>query len=111
MGHFKPQRQWRGWEPANCRWGGPERLFQPAQEATAMNPITPFYKDKALYVTILGVLLQPLSAKLGIALDPAQVYGLFAALIAYVIAHKWKSAVLTLAQVGAAGVNAAAPKP
>lgn len=67
--------------------------------------ITPILQDKALWVTVLGVLLQPLSAKLGITLDPSQVYGLAFLLVSYVVAHKWKSAMITLAEVGAAGVN------
>lgn len=72
-----------------------------------MNAITPVLQDKALWVTILGVVLQPVSKKLGIQMDPAQVYGIFALLIGYVAAHKWKSAAIALAQVGAAGINAA----
>lgn len=72
-----------------------------------MNAITPILQDKALWVTLLGVLLQPISKKLGINLDPPQVYGIFALLVGYVAAHKWKSAAIVLAQIGAAGVNAA----
>ncbi len=93
-------------------------------DPVAADPIvTPFYLDKALWVTVLTPLLAFIASKLGISLDPIVVVGLILPIVSYIVMHKWKTATLQAATIaGAAAVAAvngkdpaeglaAAPKP
>ena len=75
---------------------------------TQSQSVTPAWKDKALWVTVLGLLLPVLSAKLGVQLDPDKVAGILILAASYVIAHKGKSAAIVVAEIKAAAVRAVA---
>ena len=74
-------------------------------ENTTIN--TPFFLDKGLWVAVLAFLLPILNSKLGLNLDAESIYGAIVPLIAYIVSHKWKTAMLTKAAL--AGNAAAAP--
>ncbi len=74
--------------------------------------VTPWYLDKALYVTLLAPLAASLVAilnsKTGLGLDPVIVTALIAGVIVtgvgYIAAHKWKTGTMGAAQIAAGGV-------
>lgn len=70
--------------------------------------VTPFYLDKALWVTVLTPLLAFLASKLGISLDPVAIVGLVLPIVAYIVMHKWKTATLQAATIAGAQAVAAA---
>lgn len=61
--------------------------------------ITPWYLDKNLYVTVLGMILPMLSAKLGVQLSADKIAGLVLLVVTFVSAHSWKSAVILLKEL------------
>lgn len=71
---------------------------------------TPWYLDKALYLTVLTPLLTPLvlwlDSKIGVTLDPITVVGTIAgltvAVVGFVVAHKNKSGNIAVSQIQAA---------
>lgn len=62
-------------------------------ETPAIN--TPFYLDKALWLVVVTPILLLLNSKFGTALDPTTVAGIVVAVVAYIVAHKVKTTVLT----------------
>ncbi len=73
-----------------------------------MNNNTPFYLDKALWVTFLAPLFAIINKKFGIGLDVAEIVGALLPAVTYVVMHKWKTATLDKADKEAeAAVKAA----
>jgi hypothetical protein len=73
--------------------------------------VTPWYLDKALWVMVFGVLLTPVLKKFGVALNIEEVVGLVLPIVAYVIAHKWKSGSIVVAEIAAKAQTDAAALP
>jgi hypothetical protein len=63
--------------------------------------ITPAWNDKALYVTILGMFLPAISAKVGIDLSPDKIAAIITIAVGYIASHKWKSATILKAELAA----------
>lgn len=57
--------------------------------------VTPFYLDKGLWIALLTPVLLFISSRLGLHLDAAEIVGMVLPVVAYVVAHKWKTTVLT----------------
>lgn len=61
--------------------------------------VTPALQDKALWVTILGLFLPLVSAKLGIQLDPAKIAAIVVTVVSFVVSHKAKSGAILLKEL------------
>lgn len=63
--------------------------------------VTPWYADKSLYAAVLTPVFLLLNQKFGLTLDPVVVIGLVLPVVAFIVGHKWKSGVISVAQVAA----------
>lgn len=76
------------------------------EPVTAVTPIdvsvTPFWLDKGLWVAVLAPILLWLNQKFGLALDAASLVAMVLPVVGYILGHKWKSGVISVAQVTAA---------
>lgn len=76
-----------------------------------MNTVKTLWQTQhALIVTLLGLLVAPLSAKFGIQLDPAVLYSTIGLIAVYVAGHHYKEAAIAAAKI-AAGVVDQLPTP
>lgn len=73
--------------------------------------VTPFYLDKALWLTVLGIALPILNAKFGLGLNAEEIIGLLLPIATYVVMHKWKTAKLQAVAMASDAGQAAAAKP
>jgi hypothetical protein len=74
--------------------------------------ITPWYLDKALWATALGLVLPFLSSLVGFPLDPTRCAAILIPIVAYVVAHKAKSGAVLVAEIKARATQAvSAPVP
>jgi hypothetical protein len=72
--------------------------------------VTPFYLDKGLWVAVLTPIVAVLNQKFGLTLDPLALIGIMLPIGLYIVGHKWKSGVITVAQVNAQAAAAAPAK-
>lgn len=63
--------------------------------------VSPWYTDKALYLTVLSVLLPFVSKLVGFQLDPEKVAMFLVPVVAYIVAHKWKAGTVLVAEIEA----------
>ena len=69
--------------------------------STDVSAVTPFYLDKAVWVAVLSPLFLWLNQKFGLTMDAGQLAALALPIVAYILGHKWKSGVISVAQVNA----------
>lgn len=63
------------------------------------NSITPWLQDKGVWMTVLGLILPPLSAKLGIQLSADKIAAMAVMVVSFVLAHKLKSWSILLSEL------------
>jgi hypothetical protein len=73
--------------------------------------ISGWLQDKALWVTLLGLILPPISAKLGVQLSADKIAALVVMVVGYVAAHKLKSGAILLAELKAKALAAVTDAP
>lgn len=62
---------------------------------------TPWYLDKAFYLTILGFLLPIINSKFNLGLSATEVVAVMLPIVAFIAGHKWKSGSVLTAEIQA----------
>lgn len=75
--------------------------------AVAAPIVTPWYLDRAVWMTLLVPACAMLNARLGLGVDPAVMCSLVLPVAAFIVAHKWKSGLLQKAVIDNAADAAA----